>query len=851
MAPPRSPPHLLLALVALAACRATTATAPSSTASVLPTPEAPASHVGDVLVRAREAPRMPVCEATDAITAAALSPSVAAHPTIARRGDVGLVAFITDPHGDGGTRLNLLSLGAQASPTDARGDLRDLVELTDTGPAPTYPALAAFGEGYLLAWREGPRGRHRVMVRRLDPRGVPQGAARAVGPAGILGAPALHVEGDHWTVAVARADTMEPDGGRDRGVPWGSHVDVTADEGASRAIAAPAGARFDGSAPVIVTTPAGVRVYATVARRGAVQGDERALLRLLDGEQPTMVARDLDHPAALATPQGVLLAWRARMTRHDTSVRAVRLPHEGFADAPPVTLATYRGAFELAPAIAPLGRGLVGVFSVSTLSDDAAGSLNVSLLDDAGQYIGRAAVLTGFPTRTAQVSVAAAPAGASDAAAWFAIDGRATDGSGPKLLLTRASCDPTRTADPLDVPPGTFLQDISAADPAPRALARGASEQRCTARNHGVLAPHLSGVDDVLVGTSAGVAVTPTGASLFAVTRATAGAAPKLVYATLDPQGRPTPTRPALDDAAEVLAVEAVPGAVVAVVNRTVRGVSRPFVVTARGATLAGRPFATAYRDASSAVVVPETGAIFLVARDDAGATALVHTPWTAGAPGASTPVAWLRRGDAVVDAMRQDNTTQLLLTRADGMGGELGQSVAQWTLRDGPSPAAAARDARDVFADPLGHARRGALWMRVAGAPALAYDENHSLRVADVVDGGLRNARSVLDLFPAGGAVLSSSWGGGGVRWLALATGFPDEQHGAMRPVTLAALDDRGEVRALTTALPNDNDAIPSGIALGARGERVVLLHPRTERAGGMSWAWIDVTCTLPGEGR
>jgi|GEM_PF-1230018 len=849
MAPPRSAPHLLLALVALSACRATTSTA-SSGPSPLPTPEAPASHIGDVLVRAREAPAMPVCEATDAITAAALSPSVPAHPAIARRGEGGLVAFVTDPHNDGNPRLELLSLGAQCSPTDASGNLRDLVELTDTGPAPTYPALAAFGEGYLLAWREG-RGRHRVMVRRLDARGVPQGPARAVGPAGVLGAPALYVDGDRWTVAVARAEATEPDGGRAEGVPWASHVDVSPDGGASRAVAAPAGARFDGSAPVIVSTPAGVRVYATVARRGAVQGDERALLRLLDGDQPTMVARDLDHPAALGTPQGVLLAWRARMTRHDASVRAVRLPHDGFADAPPVTLATYRGAFELAPAIAPLGRGLIGVFSVSTLSDDAAGSLNVSLLDEAGSYIGRAAVLTGFPTRAARVAVAAAPAGASDATAWFAVDGRATDGSGPKLLLTRAGCDPARTVDRLDVSPGTFVQDVSAADPSPRALARGASEQRCTARNHGVFTPHLSGVDDVLVGTSAGVAVTPTGAALFAVTRGAAGAAPKLMYATLDAQGRPSPARAVLDDAVVVLADESVPGAVVAVVTRTLRGVSRPFVVIARGAAMAGRPLAAAYRDASSAVVVPETGAIFLVARDDAGATALVHTPWTAAGPGASTPVAWLRRGDAVVDATRRDRTSELLLTRPDGMGGDVGQSVAQWALRDGAAPSPAARDARDVFADPLGHARRSALWMRVAGAPALAYDEGASLRVADVVDGGLRNARSVLDLFPAGGAVLSSSWGGGGVRWLALATGFPDEQHGAMRPITLAALDDRGEVRALTTALPNDNDAIPTGVALGARGERVVMLHPRTERAGGMSWAWIDVTCTLPGEGR
>ena len=58
MVPPRSAPHLLLALGALSACRATTSTASSGPS--LPTPEAPASHVGDVLVRAREAPAMPV-----------------------------------------------------------------------------------------------------------------------------------------------------------------------------------------------------------------------------------------------------------------------------------------------------------------------------------------------------------------------------------------------------------------------------------------------------------------------------------------------------------------------------------------------------------------------------------------------------------------------------------------------------------------------------------------------------------------------------------------------------------------------------------------------------------------------
>jgi hypothetical protein len=174
---------------------------------------------------------------------------------------------------------------------------------------------------------------------------------------------------------------------------------------------------------------------------------------------------------------------------------------------------------------------------------------------------------------------------------------------------------------------------------------------------------------------------------------------------------------------------------------------------------------------------------------------------------------------------------------------------VAVWTLRDGPVDPA--RETRDPFADPLGHARRSALLVELAGIPALAYDEGSSLRLAELADGALRNGRSALDLFPGGGAVLSAAWGGAGIRWLALATGLPDEAHGAMRGVTLAALDNRGELRSLATSLPNDPDALASGVALGARGERVVLLYPRTERTGGMRWAWLDATCTLPGDGR
>lgn len=845
--PPR-PALTLVVLHGVLACRASTSTGSNATAPPRPsTIAAAASPTGEVLVRARQAPEMPVCEATDAITTASLSPGVPAHPALARRGDEGLVAFVTAPRA-GETRLALLPLGAQASPTDEHGNLRDQIELTDTGPMPAFPALVPYGEGYLLAWREGVRTRQRMMVRRLDARGVPQGAAWTVGETGVLGAPSLFVDAERWTVAFARADTLLPDAGRSQGVPWATHLVVATGDHPPHVVTvtAPNGARFDGSPPVFVSTPAGLRVQVTVARRDAVPGDERALLQLLDADGPTLVARDLDHPTALSTPQGPIMAWRARMTRHDTALRAVRIPFGAHPDRPPVTLATYRGAFELTPALAPLGHGRIGVFSISTLSDDAAGSLNVSLLDESGAYIGRAPVLTSFPARSATMAVAPAPPGSSDPMAWLAIDGRATDGSGPKLLLVRAGCDPSRTVDRLDVPPGTFLQDLSPPEPPPLGLARNAPEHRCVVRNHGDFTPHRSNTDDVLVGSSAGVAVTRTQASLFTVARSHPGTPPKLLSITLDAQHRPSPLRTLFDDASEVLAAEAIPGeTALAVVPRVVRGVVRPFVVIVRNQTIVVRPFAQAWRDPSSAAIVRETGAIVMVARDDTGATVLVYTPWGADGPGPSRAVAWLRRGDAIADVARRERATEVLLSRPDGMGGDVGRSVAAWTIRDGEGSAS---EARDPFADPLGHPRRTTLWHTIAGVSALVYDENALLRVAEVRDGMLHAPRSVLELFPGGGAVRSSAWAGAGLRWLALATGFPDEAHAAMRDVTLAALDDRGEIRALSTTLPNDDDALATGIALGAYGERVVFLYPRTERGGGMRWVWIDATCPLPG---
>ena len=841
---PARPTASALVLLSLVACRATTgSTPPPTTPSTLTLTER--SPETEALARAVEAPAMPTCEATDAITAAALSEGVAAVPTLARRGDGGLVAFVTDPQGDGATKIDVLSLGAQGSPSDESGATRPLVELADMGTAPNLPALAPWRDGYLLAWRAGSPGQQRVMVRTLDARGIPNGDSRAIGTAGWLGAPSLLVSGSRWHIAVARSATRAPNAGQSSGLAWATHIDFVGEDGVAHSTAAPEGGAFDGAAPTLVSGTSGPRAYVTVMRRGAVTGDERALVSI-DGSNVAMLARDLDHPAALAIGDGALVAWRSRMTRHDASIRSALLPFAGEASAPPITLSTYRGAFESHVALAPLGHGLIGAFTISTLADDEAASLNASLLDERGGYIGRAPLLTGFPARSARVALAAPPEGASDDSVWFAVDGRDSDGSGPELLLTRAHCDASRPRERLDVPPGTFVQDLGDPGAAPVSLARNASEMRCAVRATGAFTPHVSGSENGIAGTTGGVAVTPTGAVLMAITKADGAARPRLMLSTIDAQGHATPARPVVDHATQLLALEPVNGGALAVVTYPFQGVERADLVTVRGATVSHAMVPSGLRNPSSAVITP-AGAVFVVGETDAGDTALMQLSATGGR--APTPLARLRAGDAVLDAMRQGAETQVLLARPDTMGSSVAQSIARVVVTDGARPSEAVRNARDPFADPIGHARGAALFARVANRNALVYDERNALRVAELTGSQLSSPRSALEVLPGGGEVLSSSWAGD-TRWLAIATGFADEQHASLRPVTLAALDSRGDV-SVTTRLPDDANAIVEGTVIGASGDRVVVLHPKNEPRGGVTWQWIDATCSRAGGGR
>lgn len=85
---------------------------------------------------------------------------------------------------------------------------------------------------------------------------------------------------------------------------------------------------------------------------------------------------------------GVLWAWRARVARRDAALRVVTLLDDLQQPHPPLSLATFRGAFDLRPHLVTLGahRGVLLLLP----RDEPVGSLTLALLGGEGAAVGRA-----------------------------------------------------------------------------------------------------------------------------------------------------------------------------------------------------------------------------------------------------------------------------------------------------------------------------------------------------------------------------------------------------------------------------------------------------------------------------
>ena len=830
----RRPYALVLPLV-LAACRSAPRPVPPTTVTM---PEAPAPVDTSTVVRALAAPAMPRCEAGDPLAVASLTPGLPATPALARRADGGLVAFVVDPHRDGHPTLRLLPLDREGSSvTD--GVAHSPIDLDDAGASPSLPALVPTRDGYLLAWRQGPAGQHRIALRALGPDGTPGPAARLLAPTGVLGAPALALRDDRPVVAVARSTARSPGEGRSDATAWAAFIDRVDPDDSVHSAPAPEGGAFTGEAPRVAVTARGVAVWATVARDHAGPADERALVRL-DDDRPTLVARDLDHPSVLPLGDRTLVAWRARVARRDTAARAAVLSADDTVTEAPLTLATYRGASDLHVALAPIGHHRVAALSLSTLADDAGGSINLSLLDDNGRYLGRAPLLTGFLARSAELSVAATPEADE---ALVAVDGRDVDDGTPQLILTRVRCHASETVAPLDLPPATFVQEPIAPDAPAVTLARPqstAADMACTARGSGDFVAHVDANTNAsaLAHTTSAVVLTPSGATLLAIVRSAADAPGRLVVSTLNAQRRLTPLPVGRQSASDILAASRVPGgAALAVISYPLQSVERLDLVTIRGATVTHALFPT-LRDPSAAAIVPETGEVYVVAKTSEGAPVLARV--TAGRP--PVVLSTLRDGDTLLDAVRDVDRTALLLARPDTLGEEVSLTLAARFVGATPS-----RD-DEPFADPLGHVVGTALWHHLPGrALAVLSRVGPTLRIAELDRDTLRNPRSLLAVHPSGGEILAGAVAGPR-HWLSLATGIaPEGQRAAS--LTFAALD-RGTLAGAHFRLPDDASAIAGGVSLDADESHLVALYPRSAERG-LTWRWIDLTCNLPGAAR
>lgn len=823
---------LLVALAPLVGCRSAPTAAPPVTASTEAPPPASSGAEAPV-VQGREAPSMPVCTASDALVAAPLAESLAATPALARNGTTGLVAFITRPDNGPDPVLALLPLNAEGAPTDASGSLRDPRIVADAGSAPTGPALVAHEDGYLLVWRHGTRGQHGLSALRLDAEGAPRGAVTAlVRPGGTLGVPAVAVDarGGRW-VAVARAS----------GTAGFDAVVIVGPEGPPREIAAPAGGVWDGDAPVLVPQPAGgVAVYATLAPRDAGAEVERSLLRV-DGEAPALVARDLDRPDAMPLgADGVLWAWRARVARRDAALRVVTLLDDLQQPHPPLSLATFRGAFDLRPHLVTLGAHR-GVLSLSLLGDEPVGALTLALLGGEGAAVGRAPELNSFAARSGRLAVASAPRGSTDTSVWVAADGRA--GTQPRLLVTRVQCDAGRAVEPLDIPQGAFVQDVAPGDAAPAQLARGdGASGGCTVRQSGTLVTHLSGVDDdPMQGTSTAVVNTPTDARVFVLARGAGQSRARLSTAALGARGGFGPLRPVVDGARALLAAGSAHGGALAVATYAFQDTERLDLVFARGAAVSHQLVPTGLRNPTSAVV-DGSGAVLAVGQDDNGRTILARINTAPGGrAGPVLTVATLRPGDAVRDVVREGDALRVLLARPDSIGAEVSQAVAVLTLRDG----AAAR-AGDPFADPAGFPRGAVALTRAGGTGdtlGVMHTEGNSLRITALDGPRMRGGANLLDAFPGGGRVLGHGRAGS-AHWVALATGAAGES-ASVRAITLARMEG-GAVRALSVQTPDDASAVAAQTAVAGDGNRVIVVYPRpsADTHHALAWNWLDATC-------
>jgi hypothetical protein len=826
---------LLPATIVLPACGAPTHPSPTTPLATARGDRGtrPAGVLAPSLVRAVESTPMPICEAGDLNALATLSEGVPAQPAIASHEHGALVAFVTDAQHDGSRELMLATV-------DAQGALRGSPTRVDTGNNPAHPALAPLADGYVLAWREGQPGQERIVARRVASDGTVQNTA--VGTDGVgtgwLGAPAIATHGDSVAIAVARSTNRPADleARRADRIDWSAGPLHASAE-------APNAGLFDAErAPQLAFVGDRPRIFATAMAASARPGDARDWIEIVtepsSRDHVRGVLESASSPRVFTTDGGALLAsWRAPVAAHDVAIRTWSL--EG--DTPPLTVATFRGAYDAESALLPLGERLYGVFTLSTLADDDGGTLNVSVVTDRVQPVGRQPLLVSSLVRSAAVIAAST----SDRHL-FVLEGRADNGRDAVLGIAPVQCSIGNHADPLQIPPAGLVQRLASLDEPSAQLAHPTGTCTVVAAPQTAVTHHASRAD-VVADTDARIVSLGTGAVIFAIAREQDHGPTHLVVRGVDARGTLGAPTASLDAAKRILAAGRSGGAALALVAHG-GDVSHPTslsIVTSRATGRVSAPSAVPLVDATSAVLTDDGRALFVAASSDRnpGDHGLFRIPLANGRAGAPSLIVPLAPGDDVFDAVHSGRETTTLLARPDELGASISRALAITSVPD--DGAAAARQATriDPFADPRGHGRGTAWLARGANGLAVVYSEANYVRTADLDHGAIRHPRSALLAYEGGGALVARERGADAT-WLAIASGLPADTGRVIAPISLVSLGTRGEIRIVASDVAAADRMIAGRASIARVGDRLAMLYAQPAGDAAANWRIIEVAC-------
>jgi hypothetical protein len=837
--------RVFLALCSLLAttavhCRPTTPTQHSQT--MTPPARPSGGQWNGVLptVEAVAAPTIPVCTAQgeELISIAALSNGVPSEPSLARRTSGGAVAFVSENAAHDKT-LTVTLLRTDGHPD---GDSKLIVGATN----PSAPSLVAYADGYALAWRDqtAVAGQERIVLVSLDASGVVRPWPTAL-QLPVIGAARDPLVGRaaQWRDAAAIALGPPTLATQQNSLVLGFVTQTNASKIVVVELTATGPTARESTASTMMSTSERLALgyvdnhWQWIAQDTAAP---QALWSAVVGQAPAQLARAASAPSFASSAAQTMYSY---VTRSGTaSVLRLRAVQDSAA---PLTAAVFAQSNRVEPVLVSLTDSLLGVVTLSHATDDATGSINISLVNSQGEWVGRHAALSSMRLRSARTVAAASPAHNGDA--WVLFDARADDGN-PVLALTKLSCDSTREANAGALATASMRQEPSPPDEAPVRSDHGSAVQLCQATATVTTVAQHGSADDAITRETAIFSAALSDGQLVVFTTHRAQATAPLVHSApsviTDARGTRVTTGPTVPATAPLLAAQSLGRQAVAVsadgwILRS----------TGRGTLTAIRSALTEVR---SAQWVRNGSALVAFGHTESGPSAVYWLGVREGVPSAPVQISAPVQGSgqaaiAVEDALKVGALTHVLLSSAVAATDPDTRVRALLTVSDTPS-ARALLQRRDPMADPLAIGQHRAVLHTGPAGLQLVWTDHETVRVGQLDHGMVRQPRSVFATFTGGGHPLGFSHAGNGELVVTLTPGSnPTVDDSPDAPYTFVILRADGSARAVSTRAPGPAAGIPQlGYGFMLQNQlQIVYARPAGNRA--LEWVTQRVDCSSP----